>query len=299
MSKAILLFSGGLDSIVSYFTLLDAGLEQVIPIFFETPFFLSSKAKYYASKNNISLFVHKIFPRYRKILLYPQYGYGKNMNPCIDCHAFMFESAIRLLEKYNADFIATGEVIGQRPMSQNKRAMGIIEDMIEKGDSILRPLSAKLLPKTWMERQGLVDRNKLYGIMGRSRTKQMDIAKKMGIKDYASPAGGCLLTEREYAKKLKMLIEKKIFNKNHCELIKYGRIVEYKNGIGIIGRNHEENMLLRHYAKKYKKYQIKHEKGPIGVLIGDVNEKEKKVFLEKIIQYSKKYEENNNIITFI
>ncbi len=298
MSKCVLLFSGGLDSILSYYVLLNAGVEEVFPVFFETPFFTSEKPLYYAQKNNIKLHVFKIFSEYKHVLLHPQYGYGKNLNPCIDCHSFMFNKAIEKLDYFNADFIATGEVIGQRPMSQNKRAFELMKKTIHNHEKLLRPLSAKVLEKTWMEEKGFVNRDKLLGIIGRGRHIQIELAKKYNIKEYPSPSGGCNLTQKDYSEKVRMLIRKNILNSRNSELIKLGRVIELENSICILGRNHFDNEILIKLPKTITKYQIKHTKGPIGVILGKPDKNEMKKFLDLIKKYSKVMKNENNIISF-
>ena len=298
MSRAILLFSGGLDSILSYFILKHAGVKTIFPIFFETPFFPAEKPLYYAKQNNINLHIFKIFTQYKKVLLHPKYGYGKHLNPCIDCHAFMFQKAIEKLEYFNADFIATGEVVGQRPMSQNKRAFSLMEKLINNHEKLLRPLSAKVLPETIMEKSGLVDRKKLLGITGRGRHIQISLAKKYSIKEYPSPSGGCALTQKDFSNKIKLLIEKNLLYRKNTELIKYGRIIPFSNGICILGRNQFDNETILKLAKKQKKYQIKHTRGPIGIILGKLNKNEKQEFFNQLIKYSKKEKNENYIISF-
>ena len=138
----------------------------------------------------------------------PRYGYGGNMNPCIDCHAYMFKKAAALMdEQWLSTFLFTGEVLGQRPMSQNRNSLNAVANASGAPDRILRPLSAKLLKETPMEESGLVDREKLMGISGRGRKEQMTLAEELGVKDYPAPAGGCLLTEPGFSRRLKDLLE--------------------------------------------------------------------------------------------
>jgi tRNA-specific 2-thiouridylase len=242
--RAISLLSGGLDSILATWLILQQGVE-VIGISFSTPFFDTEKAKKAAEFLNIPLEIIDVTDEFIPILLNPRYGYGKNMNPCIDCHAFMIKKAKELLKKYNADFIVTGEVLGERPMSQNKQSLKIVEKYSDTKDILLRPLSAKLLPPTKPEREGLIDRNKLLDIKGRSRKIQLDLAKKIGLKEIPTPAGGCLLTEPNFSRRLKDLIEhQKLISKRDLELLKLGRHFRI-NGVKIIvGRNKEENEKL-------------------------------------------------------
>jgi len=289
MSKAVLLFSGGLDSILAYKVLLNAGADSVEPIFFETPFFKSDKAVYYGEINNIPINVINIFDEYLSILLNPVYGYGKCMNPCIDCHAFMIKKAIEYADKTNAEIIATGEVIGQRPMSQNRNAFVKINKIIKQRD-VLRPLSAKLLPETEYEKAGLVKREKLLSISGRSRKSQMEEAEKYGITEFPSPSGGCLLTEIEYSKKIRALKERKMINEHTLKLIRYGRYDAYESGFSVIARDDIENDKIMEERKGEIVYQVASKKGPVGIVVGSISLEEKERFFNRLREYSKKSE---------
>lgn len=295
MSKAVLLFSGGLDSILAFKVLENAGVTPHA-LFFETPFFTREKPEYYANKNNIKLNVHDIFTKHRAILLEPKMGYGKNLNPCIDCHALMINSAIELMHEYDADFTATGEVLGQRPKSQNRHAFGVMEHMITHPEKLLRPLSAGLMKETEMEKNGLVERSALCSFKGRGRGGQLKLAEELGIKEFPGPSGGCLLTQSQFTHKLKILIDRKLFTKRNAELIKLGRIFEMDSSIGIIGRDEQSNIAIESLCSDMKKYQIENGKGPVGILIGTVNKEEEKKFKEHLLTYSKNAE-NYNIIT--
>jgi len=289
MSKAVLLFSGGLDSILAYKVLISAGVNSVDPIFFETPFFKSEKAVYYGQSNNIKVKIINVFEEYLNILIEPVYGYGKCMNPCIDCHAFMIKKAVEYAKETKAEIIATGEVIGQRPMSQNKNAFLKINKIIEHID-VLRPLSAKLLPETEYERAGFVEREKLLSISGRSRKIQIEEAEKFGITEYPSPSGGCLLTEIEYSKKIRALKERKMITEHTLKLIRYGRFDAYGDGATIIARDDIENDKIMKERESEIVYQIASNKGPVGIVIGNINGEEKKRFFSKLMEYSKKSE---------
>lgn len=177
----------------------------------------------------------------------PSHGWGKNMNPCIDCHSMMMRYSGELLEKFNADFIITGEVLNQRPMSQNKSALNIVKKQSGFSEKILRPLCAKNLDPTPMEVNGLVDREMLLDISGRSRKVQMELADKWGIKDYPSPAGGCKLTDPNYSIRLKELVERKEnVTEKDINLLKYGRhfITDDKTKI-IVTRTAEEGESIK------------------------------------------------------
>ena len=207
MTRALAMISGGLDSILAAKLIKDQGID-VIGICFRSYFFNEENALRMTKQIDIPLEVVDFSKEHFEMVKDPKNGWGKNMNPCIDCHAMMMRYSGELLKKFNADFIITGEILNQRPMSQNKRALEEVKKESGFSDKILRPLCAKVLEPTQMELDGIVDRERLLGISGRSRTEQMDLAKKWGIKDYPSPAGGCKLTEPNYAARLKDLVNK-------------------------------------------------------------------------------------------
>jgi tRNA U34 2-thiouridine synthase MnmA/TrmU len=182
---------------------------------------------------------------YIEMIKKPKHGYGSNMNPCIDCRILIFKSAKKYMEEIGAKFIFTGEVLGQRPMSQYKKAMKTIEKESDLENLVVRPLSAKLLEPTIPEEKKWVDREKLLSIQGRRRLPQMELADKLGIKDYPCPAGGCRLTDPQFAKRLKESFEHRENSIKDIQLLKYGRHFRSKNGAKIIvGRDEEENKIL-------------------------------------------------------
>ena len=194
MTRALAMISGGLDSTLAAKLISDQGIE-VIGICFKSYFFGEENAKRMCEQIGIRLEVIDFSKEHFEMVKDPKHGRGKNMNPCIDCHAMMMNYSGKLLEKFNADFIITGEVLNQRPMSQNKQALNVVKKESGFANKILRPLCALNLEPTEMELNGLVDREKLLKISGRSRKIQMELAEQWGIKDYPSPAGGCRLTE--------------------------------------------------------------------------------------------------------
>jgi tRNA-specific 2-thiouridylase len=207
---------------------------------------------------------------YLKMVRKPKHGYGKNLNPCVDCRIFIVKKAKKIAEEIGADLIFTGEVLDERPMSQHFKAMKIIEEEAGLKGKLLRPLSAKLLPETVMEKKGLVDRQKLLGIRGRSRKPQLKLAEEFNIKNYPSPAGGCLLTCREYADKLRDLFKhKKRCSMADAALLKVGRHFRFGKNKIIVGRNEAENKLLT--AKKAQNdyyFEVPDVGSPITVLQG-------------------------------
>jgi tRNA U34 2-thiouridine synthase MnmA/TrmU len=249
--KALALFSGGLDSILAVKLIQEQGLD-VVGICFESPFFSSDKAARSAPYIGLSLKVVDITDRLIQIVLNPRHGYGKGLNPCIDCHELMFKIVGEMLKDEKADFIISGEVVGQRPMSQNLRSLSTISHGSGFKDLILRPLSAKRLPETLPERKGWVIRERLLGLSGRSRQPQIELAKKFGIEDYPAPAGGCLLTEKVFSRRLKDLLSlNPDFSRRDVELLKWGRHFRLsENAKIVVGRNQKENEVISSLRKE-------------------------------------------------
>ena len=243
--RAFALFSGGLDSILSVLWMKKIGVE-IIPIFFKTAFFGPETALEIAKKSKINLTIIDITEEHMQMVLNPKYGYGKYFNPCIDCHANMFRIAKNLLDEVGASFLISGEVVGQRPMSQNKDALNSVSNLGNIEGLLVRPLSAKLLKPTIPEINGWIDRNKLLSISGRSRTQQIELAKKYNLEDYESPAGGCLLTDKNFANKIKDFIKYDKLTVSDIELLKFGRHFRLKNGAKlVVGKNHNDNLALK------------------------------------------------------
>ncbi|MBA3062685.1 MAG: DUF814 domain-containing protein [Atribacteria sp.] len=265
--KAVALFSGGLDSILAVKLIQEQGIE-VKGVNFKTPFFGLDEAYVIAKDLDINLEIIDITEELLKILKKPKYGFGKNMNPCIDCHALMFKKAGEYMNKIGASFILSGEVLGERPMSQNRNSLSIIERESGFEGKILRPLSALLLAEIIPEKEGLVDRNKLLDISGRSRKRQMELAAKMGIKDYPSPAGGCKLTEPAFSKRLRDLFTQESFSLEEIELLKLGRHFRLSKDIKlVVGRNKEENEQLQNFFQDGDfLFKAKNLKGPVSLL---------------------------------
>ena len=265
--KAVALFSGGLDSILALKLIQEQGIE-VKGVNFKTPFFGLDEALVIAKDLDINLEIINITEELLRILKKPKHGFGKNMNPCIDCHALMFKKAGEYMNKIGASFILSGEVLGERPMSQNRDSLSIIERESGFEGKILRPLSALLLTETIPEKGGLVDRNKLLDISGRSRKRQIKLADEMGIKDYPSPAGGCKLTEPAFSKRLKDLFTQGVFSSEEIELLKLGRHFRLSKDIKlVVGRNKEENEQLQNFFQDGDfLFKAKNLKGPVSLL---------------------------------
>jgi tRNA U34 2-thiouridine synthase MnmA/TrmU len=274
--KGLGLCSGGLDSILSALLLQGQGIDLTW-ICFETPFFSSESAQKASHMTGIPLITLDITDVYMKMMENPMAGFGKNMNPCMDCHALMFSKAGEYLNKNGFDFLFSGEVLGQRPKSQNKNSLRYVEKNSGFDGLILRPLCAKLLPETLVEQKGLVDRQKLMDISGRSRKIQMQMARDFGIKEYPAPAGGCLLTDKIFSDRLRdlMKIQKK-FNTTQLHYLKYGRHfrLDPKTKV-IVGRSEKDNQYLQKYFEKDKDILLKPATipGPDVILTGSATPK--------------------------
>lgn len=283
--KVLVLLSGGLDSILAVKLLLEQGIE-VEAVNFLTNFCGPSKARPAAKFLGVPLREVDISEDFLAVLKKPKHGYGAALNPCIDCHALMLKKAGEIMKEEKFDFVATGEVLGQRPMSQHKKALEIVEKEAGLLGRLLRPLSAKLLPETLAEKEGLVDREELLGIFGRSREIQMALAQKFGIENYPSPAGGCALTQEGFAGRLKKIMEfKPDFSVRDLELAKIGRHF-FEDGFWLIlGRNETENDILKNLTEKNDTIlELKDIPSPLALLKNNANEKilarAKKLILE-------------------
>ncbi|MCX3066362.1 MULTISPECIES: 7-cyano-7-deazaguanine synthase [Cetobacterium] len=292
--KALALFSGGLDSALAIKIIKDQGIE-VIALNFVSHFFggKNEKAENMAKQLGVQLEYVNFSSVHTEILKDPVHGRGKNMNPCIDCHALMFKTAGDLMEKYGASFIISGEVLGQRPMSQNYQALEKVKALSPGLENlIVRPLSAKLLPESEPEKLGWIDRSKLLDIQGRSRKTQMELMDKFGIVDYPTPGGGCLLTDPAYSKRLRILEEDGLLedeNSNLFHLLKIGRFFRFEKGkYLIVGREQEDNLKINEF-KDYGSLFIRGKEvpGPHMVGFGDLTQDEIDFALDLFSRYSK------------
>jgi tRNA-specific 2-thiouridylase len=240
--RALGLFSGGLDSMLAAALLREQGIE-VTGVAFTTPFFGAERARESAAHLNIPLIEQDITTIYYPLLDAPPHGFGSRHNPCIDCHILMLREAGALLEARGFDLLFTGEVLGQRPMSQHRGSLILVARESGYPELVLRPLSAKLLAPTRPELLGWVDRERLLDISGRSRKRQMELASRYDITKYPSPAGGCLLTDPRYAARLKELLARSGKpSRRDLELLKWGRHFRLPGGAKVVvGRTHKEN----------------------------------------------------------
>ncbi len=257
--KALILLSGGLDSTIAAELMHRESLE-LVAVNFKTLFCLcdrktaaggcGSHARKVTDALGIELKIVNATEDFLEVLKRPKYGYGSNINPCIDCRILFFRKSKEIMNQVRASFIITGEVLGQRPMSQFKRQMEIIEKESGLDGLVVRPLSAKLLPPSIPERMGWIRRERLLGIEGRSRKVQMTLAKEFNINDYPCAAGGCLLTDPGFARKIKDLIEHDELNLSNIQLLKAGRYFRLSRDAKlIVGRDEEGNSLLARLSK--------------------------------------------------
>ncbi|MDD2789663.1 MAG: 7-cyano-7-deazaguanine synthase [Sulfurimonas sp.] len=266
--KAIALFSGGLDSTLAMKLIIDQGIE-VLAVNINTGFG-STKDRLEHMQSmcdqvGAELRIIDIQSEYLQDVLFdPKYGYGKNFNPCIDCHAKMFAVAKRVMEGEGASFLISGEVLGQRPMSQNKDSLQKVLDESNCEGLLLRPMSAKMLAPTTAELEGWVDRERLEGITGRNRERQMELAREIGLENFESPGGGCLLTDENFAKKMVDFIKYDKFELEDIPVIKYGRHFRLSDGAKlVIGRDMQDNIQLEAVqSQKYMHIKTLNMNGP-------------------------------------
>lgn len=240
-TRALALMSGGLDSILAARLLMDQDIE-VTGLTFVSPFFGPEKGKSAARTLGIPLRIVDISDRFMLMLKTPRYGFGNNMNPCIDCHTLMVRISGEIMVDEGFDVIATGEVLGERPMSQNRQSLDNVARNSGFADYLLRPLSARLLAETRPEREGKIDRSRLLAISGRSRKPQISLAKHYGIIEYPQPAGGCLLTDPHYAGRLSELLQvTPTPDRAEIDVLAFGRHFRTASGLKIVvSRNADE-----------------------------------------------------------
>jgi tRNA U34 2-thiouridine synthase MnmA/TrmU len=269
--KAIALISGGLDSILAGKLIEQQGVE-VIYLHFNIPFCHKDKEEAenaIVSNFNIRIKAVDISRDFLEMIKNPEHGYGSNMNPCIDCKILMLRKAKELLAELGASFVVTGEVLGQRPMSQHRKAMVWIEEKSGLNGLLLRPLCAQRFPETIPEKQGWIDRGKLKDFNGRERANQKKLAVELGIEKYPNPAGGCLLTDLEFSNRLRELISRRELSIKNVELLKIGRHFRFSSGAKlVVGRHQKENEKLGQLASDGDCliYPTQEMAGPTGLL---------------------------------
>ncbi len=304
--KAVALVSGGLDSMLAVKVIQEQGIH-VEGINFFTGFCVEghthairkrdqkkpkrNNALWVAERLGIKLHIIDIVEEYKEVVFNPKYGYGAHLNPCLDCKIFMVKKAKAWMETHGFDFIITGEVVGQRPKSQRRDTMPVVQRDSGIGDRLLRPLCAKNLPPTLPEREGWVDREKLYDFSGRSRKPQMALARKYGIEDYAQPAGGCcFLTDEQYSVKLQDLWRargRKQYEMDDIMLLKVGRHIrpapEFKL---IVSREEGEGNFLQGYRGRYPSLKTVSHAGPLALIDGTPDEAQLALAARIVARYS-------------
>lgn len=301
--RALGLLSGGLDSSLSALLILRQGIE-IEGLYFNNGFcIIEAKKKLgekrlnpieeFTKKYNIPLRYLDIREEFLELLKKPKYGYGSAFNPCIDCRILMLKKAKEILEKESFDFIFTGEVLKQRPMTQMTRTMKLIEIKSGLEGLIVRPLSQKLLPLTIPEKKGIINRDFFENIEGRGRKKQMKLAKELGLIDFPSPAGGCcFLTDKNYKERfLDLLKFKKEPNYLDFFLIKIGRHFRLSEEVKlIIGRDERENQVLMEKGKNFI-VLVPSVPAPFGIMDPTKDEKIINLASDILLSYCKKNEE--------
>lgn len=295
--KAVVLLSGGLDSTLAAKLMLKQGIE-LESINFMTTFCTCTKkgcqheASKVANALGIKITVENITKEYLEIVKNPKHGYGSGANPCIDCRIFIFKKAKEFMQRIGASFIITGEVLGERPMSQRRAPLMVIEKESGLQGLILRPLSAKLFEPSIPEKTGIVDREALLAISGRSRKPQIELAKELDVNEYPCPAGGCLLTDPGFSKRAKDLLAHKSFTLDNVFLLKIGRHFRLSKSCKlIVGRNEKENEKISTLAnEKDLLMDAKDVPGPIGLLRGEATADDLSVALRIVARYADKTE---------
>ncbi|MBC7216707.1 MAG: tRNA 4-thiouridine(8) synthase ThiI [Candidatus Caldatribacterium sp.] len=296
--KAVGLVSGGLDSSIAIALIRSQGIE-VVALNFVSPFFgRKGFLRRTMEKLGAELREISVGEEYLDIVKNPRFGYGKNLNPCIDCKIFMLRKAKTIMEEEGASFVFTGEVVGQRPKSQMRDTLRLIERESGLLGLLLRPLSAKLLPPTIPEKEGWVKREELLGISGRGRKEQLELAKRFGIEEYATPAGGCLLTDPIFCERLKDLMEHGPFTFEEIELLKLGRHFRLHGGYKlIVGRDERENKALFSLAKPGDLlFSPQGGKGPWGVGRGSARPEDVHLSAQIIAFYTKNGAEKTPVL---
>ncbi|MDD5417444.1 MAG: hypothetical protein PHW96_00970 [Candidatus Nanoarchaeia archaeon] len=285
--KAVALISGGLDSILAAAIVKEQGIDvrgfHFVSVFAGNP----EKARENCNKIRVPLKVQKADALYYRMLKNPKHGYGKNLNPCIDCRVHILRKAKEYADKVGAKFIITGEVLGQRPMSQYLNSMNLVEKESGLKGILVRPLSAKHLKETIPEQKKWINRTKLFGITGRSRKQQLELAKKYNITEEYYAGGGCLLTNKVFARRLRDLFEYSEDSLRNIALLCIGRHFRLGNTKIIVGRNEKENEILRKKKKTSESlFEVKGIGSPVTLLIGEPLPESVKLAAQLTARYS-------------
>jgi hypothetical protein len=301
------MLSGGLDSTLAAYLVASQGVEvlgvsfstglcksdhkRLVPRNVDDPKKLRNEALRAGSDLQIPVDIIDISREYLPIVLHPKHGYGAHMNPCLDCRAFMLSKAKAYMEEHGAQFVFTGEVLGQRPMSQHRGALDLVARESGLGRLLVRPLSARLLPETLPEERAWLDRSRLGAISGRSRRMQMEMAERFGLTDYPQPAGGCCyLTDESFARKFVDRIEHgAVDNIGHEELIllKVGRHFRLNDGLKVIvSRDEPENLFLERFLRDRWWFQAQDCGSPIALVEGEPDDEARRLIASITLRYS-------------
>ena len=288
--KAVALFSGGLDSALAVYVVKRQGID-ITAMHFSSFFSLldaerkDSSVQMLARQLEVPLIVQAKGPDFLDIIRNPRHGHGKNLNPCIDCRIYTLVKAKALMEEIGASFLVTGEVAGQRPMSQRRDAMRLIDKQSGCAGLVLRPLSAKILPPTLPETEGVIDREQLLGIAGRGRKDQIRLAAEWGITGYPAPAGGCLLTDKNFSRRVRdLLADQDEISQAELALLQVGRHVRIRPGLKVVvGRSEHENNLLEEFADTGLSFYPKDFPGPLTLVRG-VPTQEEEILIGSIVR---------------
>lgn len=299
-TKAICMFSGGLDSILALKMIVDQGIH-VIALYMHLPILKEDPAQFIQLEELAlklgakELVIFRPGEEFGDLLANPPHGYGKNANPCLDCRIMVLRAGRRLMEERDAAFVFTGEVVGERPMSQRRFAMNQVERESGLKGRLLRPLSAKILPPTPAEEEGLVDRERLLSIQGRSRKPQMALAKEFGVEDYPTPAGGCLLTELVYGERVHEALAQGERGLDDFRLLRYGRHFRLPDGSRLaLGRHADDNRELRELAVAGDYLLEAMTSSPLGLLrhkSGEASEADLRLAASLVAGYTKLYQQ--------
>ncbi len=292
-NRCVILYSGGLDSLLAVAIMKRLGFETEA-IFVETPFYKKDIEFLKGQLNmfNCRLNIVRNDKEYIEMVKNPSFGYGKNMNPCIDCKIFFYKEAAKFMENVGASFVVTGEVLGQRPMSQRSYSvLRSIEKRSNLSDLVLRPLSARCLKPTKMEEEGLIDKDKLFCITGRSRKEQFELAKQFGIENFESPAGGCLLTDISLKPRIKDILNREASG-IELELLSIGRHFKINDSKFVVSRNKSETKFIyEHYKDKLPMVLCHNAAGSVGVFMDrPTDDSTINIAAGIVLRYSKKAE---------
>jgi tRNA-uridine 2-sulfurtransferase len=294
-TRAVALMSGGLDSVLAIKLLQDQGIDVLALNFVSAFFTCAGNQKRHiptvtAREEGFEIRVVKLGMDYMRLLENPPHGRGREMNPCVDCHRFMLQKAKKIMTEIGAAFVLTGEVLGQRPLSQHLQALRLIEKEAGLSGRLLRPLSAQLLAPTIPEEEGLVDRSRLLAIQGRSRKNQFALAEKYKLRTFSAPAGGCLLTDPVISRRLQDLFaELPDYDLIDVRLLSLGRHFRLHPQIkAIVGRNLEENERLGRLADRHQQLELRDHNGPLMLVRGEPKEQDFDTLGRLLLFYAKK-----------